>query len=156
MAVPSIAVRAVSFVLTSALVWLAYPVLAALAYLALLVAAGLGDLGMGGPIAGPFLVLLGAAGGTLCVAIAVPAALVARAVSGLKGVLAGSAVLLVLGAGGTGLTWTLADPSGNPVAAGAVLVAAATPAVFVLAVSDVAVRLITGLAVRPQPRPSGG
>lgn len=151
MSLPVIAVRTASFVLTMVLVGLAYPVLAGLVYVGLLVASAAGGQGMGGPLAGPMLVLLGAAVGALCVAIAAPAALAARVVGGLKGVLAGSATLMFLTAGATWLAWLLFDLSGSPAIAAAVLVAAATPAALVLALSDVLARKVTGLRLRPRP-----
>ena len=151
MSLPVTAVRAASFVVTMVLVGLAYPVLAGLAYVGLLVASATGDQGMGGPLAGPVLVLLGAAVGALCVAIAAPAALAARVVGGLKGVLAGSATLVFLTAGATWLAWLLFDLSGSPAVTAAVLVLAATPAALVLALSDAVAGFVSGL--RPRPRP---
>jgi hypothetical protein len=151
MSLPVTAVRTASFVVTMVLVGLAYPVLAGLAYLGLLVASATGGQGMGGPLAGPVLVLLGAAVGALCVAIAAPAALAARLVGGLKGVLAGSATLVFLTAGTTWLAWLLFDLSGSPVVTAALLVAAATPAVLVLALSDAVARFVAGLRLRPRP-----
>lgn len=133
------------------LVGLAYPVLAGLFYIGLLVASATGDQGMGGPLAGPVLVLLGAAVGALCVAIAAPAALAARVVGGLKGVLAGSAVLVLLTAGATWLAWLLFDLSGNPALTAALFVVAATPAALVLALSDAVAGFATSLPLRPRP-----
>ncbi|SDK72073.1 hypothetical protein SAMN05428985_105448 [Nocardioides sp. YR527] len=152
MSLPVTAVRAASFVVTMVLVGLAYPVLAGLVYLGLLVASATGDQGMGGPLAGPVIVLLGAAVGALCVAIAAPAALAARVVGGLKGVLAGSAVLVFLTAGATWLAWLLFDLSGNPGVTAAVLVVAATPAALVLALSDALAGMVAGLRLRTSPR----
>ena len=114
MSLPVTAVRTASFVVTMVLVGLAYPVLAGLVYVGLLVASATGGQGMGGPLAGPVLVLLGAAVGALCVAIAAPAALAARVVGGLRGVLAGAAVLVFLTAGATWLAWLLFGLSGAP------------------------------------------
>ena len=151
MSLPVTAARTASFVVTMVLVGVAYPVLAGLVYLGLLVASATGDQGMGGPLAGPVLVLLGAAVGALCVAIAAPAALAARVVGGLKGVLAGSAVLVFLTAGATWLAWLLFDLSGSPAATAAVLVVAATPAALVLALSDALAGWVTGLRLRPRP-----
>lgn len=151
MSLPATAFRTASFVVTMVLVGLAYPVLAGLVYLGLLVASVTGDQGMGGPLAGPVLVLLGAAVGALCVAIAAPAALAARVVGGLKGVLAGSATLVFLTAGATWLAWLLFGLSGSPAVTAAVLVVAATPAVLVLALSDAVAGLVTGLRLRPRP-----
>ncbi|MEU0313399.1 hypothetical protein [Nocardioides sp. NPDC006273] len=151
MALPAIAVRAASFVLTAVLVWLAYPVLAALVYVGLLIASAASGQRMGGPFAGPFLVLLGAVAGALCVAIAAPAALAARAIGGRKGVLAGAAVLVFLTAGATWLAWLLFDLSGNPAIAAAVLVAAATPAPLLLALSDAVAGSVARLRRRPRP-----
>lgn len=151
MSLPVAAVRTASFVVTMALVGLAYPVLAGLVYLGLLVASATGDQGMGGPLAGPVLLLLGAAVGALCVAIAAPAALAARVVGGLKGVLAGCATLVFLTAGATWLAWLLFDLSGSPAVTAAVLVVAATPAALVLALSDAVARFVTGLRLRPRP-----
>ncbi len=151
MSLPATAVRTASFVVTMVLVGLAYPVLAGLVYVGLLVASATGDQGMGGPFAGPVLVLLGAAVGALCVVIAAPAALAARVVGGLKGVLAGSATLVFLTAGATWLAWLLFDLSGSPTVTAALLVVAATPAALVLALSDVVVRFVTGLRLRPRP-----
>lgn len=151
MALPAIAVRAASFVLTTVLVWLAYPVLAALIYVGLLIASAASGQGMGGPFAGPFLVLLGAVAGALCVAIAAPAALAARAIGGLKGVLAGAAVLVFLTTGATWLAWLLFDLSGSPAIVAAVLVAAATPAALLLALSDAVAGSVARLRLRPRP-----
>ncbi|WP_406034546.1 hypothetical protein OG801_06340 [Nocardioides sp. NBC_00163] len=151
MSLPVTAVRTASFVVTMVLVGLAYPVLAGLVYVGLLVASVTGDQGMGGPLAGPVLVLLGAAVGALCVAIAAPAALAARVVGGLKGVLAGSAVLVFLTAGTTWLAWLLFDLSGSPAVTAAVLVLAAAPAVLLLALSDAVAGLITGRRLRTRP-----
>ena len=151
MSLPVVAVRTASFVVTMVLVGLAYPVLAGLVYVGLLVASATGDQGMGGPLAGPVLVLLGAAVGALCVAMAAPAALAARVVGGLKGFLAGSAVLLFLTAGTTWLAWLLFDLSGSPTVTAALLVVAAAPAVLVLALSDAVAGFVTGLRLRPRP-----
>ncbi|MEU0267202.1 hypothetical protein [Nocardioides sp. NPDC006303] len=151
MSLPVVAVRTASFVVTMVLVGLAYPVLAGLVYVGLLVASVTGDQGMGGPLAGPVLVLVGAAVGALCVAIAAPAALAARVVGGLKGFLAGSAVLVFLTAGTTWLAWLLFDLSGSPAVTAAVLVLAAAPAALVLALSDAVAGLITGRRLRPRP-----
>lgn len=151
MALPTIAVRAASFVLTAVLVWLAYPVLAALVYVGLLIASAVAGLGMGGPLAGPILVLLGAVVGVLCVAVAAPAALAARAIGGLKGVLAGASVLVFLTAGVTWLAWLLFDLSGSSAVAAAVLVAAATPAALLLALSDAVAGSVARLRLRPRP-----
>ncbi|MDQ4111937.1 MAG: hypothetical protein M3306_12670 [Actinomycetota bacterium] len=151
MSLPVTAVRTASFVVTMMLVGLAYPVLAGLVYLGLLVASATGGQGMGGPFAGPVLVLLGAAVGALCVAIAAPAAIAARIVGGLKGVLAGSATLVFLTAGATWLAWLLFDRSGSPAVTAALLVIAATPAVLVLALSDAVAGLVAGLRLRPRP-----
>ena len=151
MNLPVTAVRAGSFIVTMVLVWLAYPVLAGSVYVGLLVASVSGDQGMGGPLAGPVLVLLGAAVGALCVAIAAPAALAARVVGGLRGVLAGSATLVFLTAGATWLAWLVFGLSGSPAVTAAVLVAAATPAVLVLALSDAVARFVAGLLLRPRP-----
>lgn len=149
MSLPVVAVRAASFVVTMVLVGLAYPVLAGLIYVGLLVASATGDQGMGGPLAGPVLVLLGAAVGALCVAIAAPAALAARVVGGLKGALAGSATLVFLAAGATWLAWLLFDLSGSPAVTASLLVVAASPAAFVLALSDAVAGFVTGLRLRP-------
>ncbi|MGH3349953.1 MAG: hypothetical protein ACRDPS_04735 [Nocardioides sp.] len=154
MALPAIAVRTASFILASALVWLAYPVLAVLVYLGLLIASAAGGLDAGGPLAGPMLVILGAGAGVLCVAIAAPAALAARVVGGVKGVLAGSVVLLVLVAGVTLVTLALVDFPGHPVLAGALLLAATTPAALVLALSDAGVGLLARVSVRRTPLPA--
>lgn len=151
MSLPATAFRTASFVVTMVLVGIAYPVIAGLVYLGLLVASVTGDQGMGGPLAGPVLVLLGAAVGALCVAIAAPAALAARVVGGLKGVLAGSAVLVFLTAGATWLAWLLFDLSGNPAVTASLLVVAAAPAALVLALSDAVARFVTGLRLRPRP-----
>lgn len=151
MSLPETAVRTASFVVTAVLAGLAYPVLAGLVYIGLLVASATGEQGMGGPLAGPVLVLLGAAVGALCVALAAPAALAARVVGGLKGALAGSATLVLLAGGSTWLAWFVFDLSGSPAVAAAVLIAAATPAALVLALSDAVARFVTGL--RPRPRP---
>lgn len=151
MSLPATAFRTASFVITMVLVGLAYPVLAGLAYVGLLVASAAGGQGMGGPLAGPLLVVLGAAVGALCVALAAPAALAARVIGGLKGVLAGSAVLVFLTSGATWLAWLLFDLSGSPAIAAAVLVAAATPAALVLALSDAVAGLVAGLRLRPRP-----
>lgn len=151
MSLPVVAVRTASFVVTMVLVGLAYPVLAGLVYVGLLVASVTGDQGMGGPLAGPVLVILGAAVGALCVAIAAPAALAARVVGGLKGALAGSVTLVFLTAGATWLAWLLFDLSGSPAVTAAILVAAATPAVLVLALSDAVAGFVTGLRLRPRP-----
>lgn len=148
MSLPAIAFRTASFAVTMALVGLAYPVLAGLAYLGLLIASAVGNLEMGGPLAGPVLVLLGALVGALCVAIAAPAALAARAVGGLKGILAGSAVLVVLTGGATWLAWFVFDLAGSPTVAAAVLVAAAIPAALLLALSDAVAGLVTRLPAR--------
>ncbi|GGU38094.1 hypothetical protein [Nocardioides albus] len=151
MSLPVIAVRAASFVFTMVLVGLAYPVLAGLVYVGLLVASAAGGQGMGGPLAGPMLVLLGVAVGALCVAIAAPAALAARVLGGFKGVIAGSATLMFLTAGATGLAWLLFDLAGSPAVAAVVLAAAATPAALVLAFSDVLAGKVTGLRLQPRP-----
>lgn len=151
MSLPATAFRTASFVVTMVLVGIAYPVIAGLVYLGLLVASVTGDQGMGGPLAGPVLVLLGAAVGALCVAIAAPAALAARVVGGLKGVLAGSATLVFLTAGATWLAWLLFDLSGNPAVTASLLVVAAAPAALVLALSDAVARFVTGLRLRPRP-----
>lgn len=151
MSMPVTAVRIASFVVTMVLVGLAYPVLAGLVYLGLLVASATGGHGMGGPLAGPVLVILGAAVGALCVAIAAPAALAARVVGGLKGFLAGSAILVLLTAGATWLAWLLFDLSGSPVVTSAVLVGAATPAALVLALSDAVAGFVTGPRRRLRP-----
>ncbi|MEU4452410.1 hypothetical protein AB0F44_13835 [Nocardioides sp. NPDC023903] len=151
MSVPVTAVRTASFVVTMVLVGLAYPVLAGLVYVGLLVASVTGNQGMGGPLAGPVLVLLGAAVGALCVAIAAPAALAARVVGGLKGVLAGSATLVFLTAGATWFAWLLFDLSGSPAVTAALLVVAATPAALVLALSDAVAGFVTGQRLRPRP-----
>ncbi|MBC7274877.1 hypothetical protein [Nocardioides sp.] len=151
MSLPATAFRTASFVVTTVLVGLAYPVLAGLAYVGLLVVSAAGGQGMGGPFAGPLLVLLGAAFGALCVAIAAPAALAARVSGGLEGVLAGSAVLVFLTAGATWLAWFLFDPPASPVIAAAVLVAAATPAALVLALSEAVAGVVVGLRRRPRP-----
>ena len=148
MSLPVIAVRAASFVVTMVLVGLAYPVLAGLAYLGLLVASATGDQGMGGPFAGPLLVVLGAAVGALCVAIAAPAALAARVVGGAKGLLAGAATLVFLTGGAVWLAWLLFDLSGSPAVTAAVLIGAATPAALVLALSDAVAGTVTGLRRR--------
>lgn len=151
MSLPATAVRAGSFVVTMVLVGLAYPVLAGLLYLGLLIASASGDQGMGGPLAGPLLVLLGAAVGVLCVAVAAPAALAARVVGGTKGVLAGSAVLVCLTAGATWTAWILFDVSGSPAVAAAVLLVAAAPAALFLALADTLAAMVTRLHVRPRP-----
>ena len=151
MSLPVTAVRTASFVVTMVLVGLAYPVLAGLVYVGLLVASATGDQGMGGPLAGPVLVLLGAAVGALCVAIAAPAALAARVVGGLKGFLAGSAVLVFLTAGATWLAWLLFGLSGSPAVTAAVLVVAATPAALLLALSDAVAGSVAGLRLRTRP-----
>lgn len=151
MSLPVTAVRTASFVVTMVLVGLAYPVLAGLVYVGLLVASVTGNQGMGGPLAGPVLVLLGAAVGALCVAIAAPAALAARVVGGLRGVLAGSATLVFLTAGATWLAWLLFDLSGSPAVTAALLIVAATPAALVLALSDAVAGSIAGLRLRARP-----
>ena len=148
MSLPAIALRTVSFLVTIALVGLAYPVLAALVYLGLLVASATGDQPMGGPLAGPLLVLLGGVVGAVCVAIAAPAALAVRALGGLRGVLAGAAVLVLLGGGATFLAWLVFDLPGTPHVPAALLLAAATPAAVVLSLSDALARLITRLPLR--------
>lgn len=153
MSLPVTAVRTASFVVTMVLVGLAYPILAGLVYLGLLVASATGDQGMGGPLAGPVLVLLGAAVGALCVAMAAPAALAARVVGGLKGALVGSATLVLLTAGATWLAWLLFGLSGSPAVTAALLVVAATPAALVLALTDAVVGFVTSLRLRPRPRP---
>lgn len=149
MSLPVTAVRTVSFLITMVLAGLAYPVLAGLVYAGLLVASATGGQGMGGPLAGPVLVLLGAAVGALCVAIAAPAALAARVIGGPKGVLAGSATLVFLTAGATWLAWLVFGLSGNPAITTVVLVVAATPAALVLVLSDAVAGFVTG--VRPRP-----
>lgn len=150
MSLPATAVRTASFVVTMVLVGLAYPVLAGLVYVGLLVASAAGGQGMGGPLAGPLLVVLGAAVGALCVAIGAPAALAARVMGGAKGVFAGAAVLVFLTAGATWLAWLLFDLSGSPAVTAAVLVAAAAPAALALALSDALARMVTGLRLRPR------
>ncbi|MFI5627131.1 hypothetical protein ACIA03_26980 [Nocardioides sp. NPDC051685] len=142
MSLPAIAIRTASFALTLAISWLAYPLLAAVVYLGFLIVAAFGDMGLGGPLAGPVLVLLAALAGAICVAVAAPAAIAVRAVRGIKGILAGAAVLVFLAGGTTGLAWVLFDLSGHPLVGGAVLVAAATPAVLVLTLSEVVARLV--------------
>lgn len=149
MSLPVTAVRTVSFLITMVLAGLAYPVLAGLVYAGLLVASATGGQGMGGPLAGPVLVLLGAAVGALCVAIAAPAALAARVIGGPKGALAGSATLVFLTAGATWLAWLVFGLSGNPAITTVVLVVAATPAALVLVLSDAVAGFVTG--VRPRP-----
>ncbi|TQL67759.1 hypothetical protein FB381_1641 [Nocardioides albertanoniae] len=148
MSLPVIAFRTASFALAAVIAWLAYPVLTALVYIGLLLVSATGDTGPGGPLAGPVLILLGAVAGIVCVAVAVPAAIAARAVGGPKGVVAGAAVLIFLSGGSTGLAWLLFDLAGNPLTAAAILLAAATPAALVLALSDVVVGLVTRLPGR--------
>lgn len=151
MSLPETVVRTASFLLTMVLVGLAYPVLAGLVYVGLLVASATGGQGIGGPLAGPMLVLLGAAVGALCVAIAAPAALAARVVGGLRGVLVGSAILVFLTVGATWSAWLLFGLSGSPVVAATVLILAASPAVLALALSDAVTGLVTGPCLRPRP-----
>ena len=106
---------------------------------------------MGGPLAGPLLILLGAAVGALCVAVAAPAAVAARVLCGLRGILAGAAVLVLLAAGSTWLAWLVFDLAGSPVVTAAFLAAAATPAALALALSDAVAGLLTRRSLRPQP-----
>lgn len=148
MSVPVTVLRSASFLLTMALVGVAYPVLAALAYVGFLVASAVGDLGVGGPLAGPVLVLLGAVLGMVCVAVGAPAAIAARLIGGLRGVLAGAAVLLVLAGGATWLAWLVFDLAGRPWGAASALLAFAAPAALVLALSDAVAGLVTGLPAR--------
>ncbi|MFJ9389638.1 hypothetical protein ACIRON_12505 [Nocardioides sp. NPDC101246] len=148
MSVPVAVFRTASFLLTMALVGLAYPLLAALAYVGFLIASAVGDLGLGGPLAGPVLVLLGAAVGAICVAVGAPAALAGRLVGGVRGVLVGAAVLVVLGGGATWVAWLVFDLAGRPWVPAATLVAASTPAALVLALSDAVADLVTRLPAR--------
>lgn len=148
MSLPVTAIRTASFVLTMVLVGLLYPLLAALAYAGLLIAAAVGDHGVGGPLAGPVLVLLGAVAGAVCVAVGAPAAIAARVVGGIKGILAGAAVLVALAGGATWLAWLVFDLAGRPWAAAAALLVASVPAVLVLALSDTVTSLVTQLPAR--------
>ncbi|MFE6506023.1 hypothetical protein ACFVDI_04120 [Nocardioides sp. NPDC057767] len=148
MSLPAAVIRTTSFALTMALVALAYPLLAALAYAGLLVASAVGDLGLGGPLAGPVLVLLGALAGVVCVAIGAPAAIAARVLGGVRGLLAGAAVLIALAGGATWLAWLLFDLSGRPWAVAAALIAASAPAALVLALSDTVAGRVAPLPAR--------
>lgn len=148
MSLPVTLFRTASFVLTTALVGLAYPLLAALAYIAFLIASAVGDLGVGGPLAGPVLVLLAAVVGAVCVAIGAPAAIAARAVGGVKGMLGGAAVLVGLAVGVTWLAWLVFDLAGQPWVTAVVLLALATPAGLVLALSDAVAGRVTRLPAR--------
>ncbi|MGY0386520.1 hypothetical protein ACWZJV_06090 [Nocardioides sp. WG-D5] len=148
MTIPVPVVRTASFALTMALVALAYPLLAALAYVGFLIAAVVGGLGLGGPLAGPVLIVLGAVAGMVCVAIGAPAAIAARVVGGVRGMLAGAAVLVVLAGGTTWLAWLVFDLAGRPWAAAATLLAASVPAALVLALSDTVAGRVTRLPAR--------
>jgi hypothetical protein len=148
MSLPVTVFRTASFALTAALVGLAYPVLTGLAYVGFLIAAAVGDLGLGGPLAGPVLVLLGAVLGMVCVAIGAPAAIAARVVGGLQGVLVGAAVLVVLAGGASWLAWLAFDLAGRPWGAGAAVLVASVPAALVLALSDAVAGLVTHLPAR--------
>ncbi|WP_328529545.1 hypothetical protein OG984_29020 [Nocardioides sp. NBC_00368] len=148
MNLPVAVIRTTSFALTMALGALAYPLLAALAYVGLLVASAVGDLGLGGPLAGPVLVLLGALAGVVCVAIGAPAAIAARVLGGGRGVLAGAAVLIALAGGATWLAWLVFDLAGRPWAVAAALIAASAPAALILALSDTVAGRVTRLPAR--------
>ncbi|MCP2327896.1 hypothetical protein HDA40_006403 [Hamadaea flava] len=61
------------YLLGAAVAWVLYPVTAALAYLALVVFATITDAGLGGPLAGPFMILAAALlGVALTVAVLLP------------------------------------------------------------------------------------
>lgn len=150
MSLPTTAVRAASFVLTMVAVGVAYPVLALLGYIGLLIASAVGDLDAGGPLAGLLFLILGAVVGVVCVAIGAPAALAGRALGGAWGVVAAVAVLLVAG-GAAALLWSVADLAGQPLVAGAAVALTAAPAALALSLSDVVAGSLARL--RPGRRP---